>query len=227
MARSRPIGTPTCGQLALRPRRRSSPDSSVIRTAPPHSPPRPSPWTKRSATSSDRRPHPDRRVGRHQADRERREAHQQQGDDQDVLAAELVAVVAEDDAAEGAGDEAHGVGREGQQGAHQRLEAGEEELVEDQRGGGAVDEEVVPLQRRPDQARDDDAAHRRRWRGGRCWASCSLDIRSPWWRPTAPSPGTVLIVQQWDKRQDQQDQVRCYRLRRRSVGRRAHGEEHG
>ncbi len=52
LARSRPIGTPTCGQLALRPRRRSSPDSSVIRTAPPHSPPRPSPWTNRSATST-------------------------------------------------------------------------------------------------------------------------------------------------------------------------------
>ena len=51
LASSSPMGTPTCGQLALSPRRRSSPDSSVMRTAPPHSPPRPSPWRKRSATS--------------------------------------------------------------------------------------------------------------------------------------------------------------------------------
>ena len=110
----------------------------------------------------DRRPDPDRRVGRQQADRERGDAHQQQGHDQDVLAADLVAVVAEDHAAERPGDEPDGVGGEGQQGADQRLEAGEEQLVEDQRGGGAVDEEVVPLQRRADQAGDDDLAHRRR-----------------------------------------------------------------
>ena len=46
-----PIGTPTCGQLALSPRRDALPDSRVIRTAPPHSPPRPSPWMNRRATS--------------------------------------------------------------------------------------------------------------------------------------------------------------------------------
>ena len=51
LASSSPIGTPTCGQLALSPRRLESPDSSVISTAPPHSPPRPSPCRNRRATS--------------------------------------------------------------------------------------------------------------------------------------------------------------------------------
>ena len=51
LASSSPIGTPTWGQLAFRPRFVRSPDSSVIRTAPPHSPPSPSPCRKRSATS--------------------------------------------------------------------------------------------------------------------------------------------------------------------------------
>ena len=155
----------------------------------------------------DRRPHPDRRVGRHQADRERGDAHHQQRDDEDVLAAELVAVVAEDHAAEGAGDEPHRVGREGQQGAHERLEAGEEQLVEHQRRGGAVDEEVVPLQRRPDQARDDDAAHRRRRGVGGAGRALGVTSGLLGWRPDDAVPTKVRIVQQWDKRQDQQDQV--------------------
>ena len=115
----------------------------------------------------DRRPDPDHGVRRQQADRERGDAHQQQRDHQDVLAAELVAVVPEDHAAERPGDEPDRVRREGQQRADQRVEAREEQLVEDQRRGRAVDEEVVPLQRGADQARDDDPAHGRRRRSGR------------------------------------------------------------
>ncbi len=87
----------------------------------------------------------------------------------DVLAADLVAVVAEDHPADRPGDEAHRERREGQERAYQRIEAGKEQLVEDQRGGDAVDEEVVPLQRGPDQTRDDDATHRRGRRGGGRW----------------------------------------------------------
>ena len=108
----------------------------------------------------DRRPHPDRGVRRQDADHERGDAHQQQRDHQHVLAAQLVAEVTEDDPAERPRDEAHRVRREGQQGADQRLEAGEEQLVEDQGGGRAVDEEVVPLQRGADQAGDDHPADR-------------------------------------------------------------------
>ncbi len=150
----------------------------------------------------DRRPDADRGVGRQQADGERGTAHQQQGHDQDVLAAEPVAVVAEDDAAERPGDEADGVGGEGEQRADERLEAREEQLVEHQRGGGAVDEEVVPLQRGADQARHDDVAYRRRVAGdfgresasamGPPWRGCSngLDDTSPYPRVT---PGNPLL----------------------------------
>ncbi len=88
----------------------------------------------------------------------------------DVLAADLVAVVAEDHPADRPGDEAHRERRECQERADQRIEVGKEQLVEDQRGGDAVDEEVVPLQRGPDQTRDDDATHRRGRCGGGRWA---------------------------------------------------------
>ena len=66
--------------------------------------------------------------------------------------------MAEDDAAERPRDEADGVGGEGEQGADQRVERGEEQLVEDEGGGGAVEEEVVPLDGGADQAGEDDAA---------------------------------------------------------------------
>ena len=46
-----PAGTPTWGQLAFQPRRSGWPCSSDMSTAPPHSPPSPSPWTIRSTTS--------------------------------------------------------------------------------------------------------------------------------------------------------------------------------
>lgn len=45
---SRPIGTPSCGQLAIRPRRLRLPHSMLMRTEPPHSPPTPMPWARRS-----------------------------------------------------------------------------------------------------------------------------------------------------------------------------------
>ena len=49
---SRPIGTPTCGQLATSPRRRWSPHSIESVIEPPHSPPTPMPCRIRSTTSS-------------------------------------------------------------------------------------------------------------------------------------------------------------------------------
>ena len=44
---SRPSGTPTCGQLAMNPRRFTLPHSIDSSTDPPHSPPPPMPWTSR------------------------------------------------------------------------------------------------------------------------------------------------------------------------------------
>ena len=82
-----------------------------------------------------------------------REPHDQEREHQHRLASDLVPVVAEDDAAERASEEADGKGAEGRQGADERVEGGEEQLVEDQRGSGAVEEEVIPLGSGPDEAR--------------------------------------------------------------------------
>jgi hypothetical protein len=48
--RNRPAGTPICGQLPKKPRRPGGACSTDIRTAPPHSPPTPTPWAMRSST---------------------------------------------------------------------------------------------------------------------------------------------------------------------------------
>ncbi len=48
---SRPSGTPSCGQLAKKPRRRWLPHSIDISTEPPHSPPTPMPCRIRRITS--------------------------------------------------------------------------------------------------------------------------------------------------------------------------------
>ena len=89
----------------------------------------------------------------------RQAAHQEGGNtDEDdaqleqLLAAEFVAEVAEDDATDRAGDEANGVGHEGGNDAVQ-LRAGvrEEQLAEDEGGGGGVEEELIPF--------DDRAGH--------------------------------------------------------------------
>src|SRR5881227_1854942 len=50
------------------------------------------------------------------------------------------------------GEESDGVGRKRRHHSRPRVERGEEELVEHQRGGGAVEEEVVPLDGRADEA---------------------------------------------------------------------------
>ena len=100
------------GDAHLRPAARRSPRrprgecSTAISTAPPHSPPTPMPCAQRSSDEQHRRPDADRAVGRQQPNQERRDAHDQQRPDEHRLAAEPVAVVPEDDAAERAGDEA-------------------------------------------------------------------------------------------------------------------------
>ena len=105
-----------------------------------------------------RRQHADRGVGGQQPDRERRDAHHQQRDDQQLLAAQLVAEVPEDQAAERPGDEADPVRRERQERRLQRVgRVGEEHVREDGRGRDAVQEEVVPLDGGADEARADDA----------------------------------------------------------------------
>ena len=53
LARNRPQGTPNCGHDAINPRDLSSRAHSIdISTEPPHSPPTPTPWMKRSTVRS-------------------------------------------------------------------------------------------------------------------------------------------------------------------------------
>ena len=61
------------------------------------------------------------------------------------LAAEPVAEMAEDRAADGPRQEADRESAERGEGADPRVDGGKELLVEDQRRGGAVDQEVVPF----------------------------------------------------------------------------------
>ena len=104
----------------------------------------------------DRRADADRGVRRQQPDRKGRDAHHQQRDDQHLLAADPVAEVPEDHAAEGARDEAERVGAERQQRPGGLLALREEQLAEDQGGRGAVEEEVVPLDGGADEGGEDD-----------------------------------------------------------------------
>ena len=100
--RNSPEGTPNCGQDATKPRCLLLRAHSIdISTEPPHSPPTPTPWMKRSAVSSDRAPDADAVIGRHHPDQESGDAHQHQRGDQRRFAAEPVAPMAEDRGADG------------------------------------------------------------------------------------------------------------------------------
>src|SRR5690606_39488739 len=79
------------------------------------------------------------------------------------LASEPVTEVTEDDPAERPGDEAHGVGDERRDDRVEFVAAvGEEDLGEDEGGGGAVEEELVPLDDGARHGRTDDPAQCRR-----------------------------------------------------------------
>ena len=70
----------------------------------------------------DRPPDADLVIGRHQCDQEGRDAHEHQGDDQRGLAADAIAIVAEDGRANRACQEAHEVDAEGVERAGQRVD---------------------------------------------------------------------------------------------------------
>ena len=107
---------------------------------------------------ADGRPDADRGIGGKQADEHGGEAHHDEAEHQQFLTADAVAEMAEDNAAERPGNEADRIGGEGEQRADERVEAGEEQLVEDERGRRAVEEEIVPLDGRADHAGGHDAA---------------------------------------------------------------------
>ena len=120
--RNRPEGTPNCGQEATRPRlpwlrahsiddqHRAAPfaaDADALQHA--------------QHGQDDRAPDADGGIAGHEGDQEGGDAHQQQGGDQRRLAADAVAVVAEDRGADRAADEADEVGAERRQRAGQRI----------------------------------------------------------------------------------------------------------
>ncbi len=107
----------------------------------------------------DRRPIADLRIGRQEADGGGADADHQQCRHQHGLAAIAVAHDAEEDAAQRPDHEADAEGQERQQRADQRVALREEEFAEHQRGGGAIEEEIIPFERRAD-AGGNDHAHR-------------------------------------------------------------------
>ena len=109
----------------------------------------------------DRCPHADLGVGGQQADQGAADAHQGHAQHEHLLAADPVAEVAEHDAAERAGEVAGGERAEAGDGADQRVEVGEEDLVEHDRGGRGVQQEVVVLDHAAEVARQHGTAQLR------------------------------------------------------------------
>ena len=97
-----------------------------------------------------RAPDADRLIGRDKGNQESRDAHAQKRGDQGRLAPDAVAVMAKDRGADWPADKADEVGAEGGKGRGQRFFVGEIEVAENQSGRGAVDEEVIPFDRRAD-----------------------------------------------------------------------------
>src|SRR5829696_7446836 len=97
---------------------------------------------------------PDGLVGRQNAYQEGRDAHDQERQNQYSLAAELVAVVAEDYSPYGSKEEAYSECGEGHQRASERHLARKEQLVEDHGSRQPVEEEVVPLDHGPHKGRN-------------------------------------------------------------------------
>ncbi|KAG0751322.1 hypothetical protein G6F24_014429 [Rhizopus arrhizus] len=93
-------------------------------------------------------------VGQH-ADQEGRDAHDQDGDQEGVLAADAVAEAAEEGRAERTHEEAGSERQQGEDHARGFIDA-TEELLGDDVGERAVQEEVIPLEHRAEARCEDD-----------------------------------------------------------------------
>jgi hypothetical protein len=102
----------------------------------------------------DSAPNADLLVGRDKAHGKGRKAGQQQGRDQRRLAAYPIPVMAEDRRPDGAGHKTDSVDGERLQHTDERIGPGKEELAEDQSGHLAVEQKIVPFDRRTDRACD-------------------------------------------------------------------------
>ena len=111
----------------------------------------PEPLQQPQQHQQHRRQQSDLVEARQRADQERRDAHQEQGRDQDELPAEPIPVAGEEQPTQRAGQEAHRVRGEPGDDPDAGRGVGEEDAGEDDGGRGAVDDEVVLLQRGADQ----------------------------------------------------------------------------
>src|SRR5208337_3276365 len=108
--------------------------------------------------------------------------------DQRRLAADAVAVMAEDRRTDRPPDEADEICREGQERGGGRIRVREIELAEDQSGGGTVEEEVVPLDGGADRGGDDRLAQFSAvvGRGKRAGSGCGGHCAFPPWLCSRP-----------------------------------------
>ena len=107
-----------------------------------------------------RRGHADRRCAGNHANRHRGAGHDQQRGDQRLLASQPIPVVAEHGRAQRAGQKRRGEGPHRRNRGYRGAEVREEHRGEHQRCGGAVDQEVVVLDRRADVAGQRHPRHR-------------------------------------------------------------------
>ena len=98
-------------------------------------------------------------IGGYKANTHCGNAHDEHCENEHALAAQLVAVMAEDKAAKGACKIADGKGAVGHDGADERVGGGEVELVEHNARHHAVEEKVVPFNGGAKQAGNYDLAH--------------------------------------------------------------------
>ena len=158
LARNNPQGTPNCGQEAISPRDRSLRAHSIHQY-------RAAPFTADADTLDESQdgedhgaPDADALIGRDQRDRESRQSHQQQGRDQRRLAADAIAVMAENGSPDRPRNEADGVDGEGFERSDPRVRMRKKQLGEDQAGDGAVEEKIIPRDRGADGRGDHGAA---------------------------------------------------------------------
>ena len=98
----------------------------------------------------NRRQDADAGVTGDKADQKSGNADQNERDDKHRLAPDAIAEMTKHQPAERPREKADAESGEGRKRSDARIELGKEQLVEHQRGGGAVDEEIVPLERRAD-----------------------------------------------------------------------------
>jgi hypothetical protein len=108
----------------------------------------------------DRCPRSDLLIRRQQPDQKRGDAHHHQRQHEHRLASDPIAVVADDDAADGTRNEADGVGAERGECAGQRVKGRKEQAVEHECGRRPIEKKVVPLDRGADETGEGHRSNR-------------------------------------------------------------------